>query len=134
MIRLQESWSTRKRIPILAAGIDLVKLYMRRLTSFNPYKSKLDVCSELLTRVSYYISLPSPDTSSSAWNIADKINELALHVFTPKRERCDRVKPLVDCMVREQKLKSSTLNTLNRKVRTRSMLAGLRRGNRGRDG
>ncbi|KAG1723328.1 hypothetical protein EDB19DRAFT_2043812 [Suillus lakei] len=65
----------------------------------------------------------TPDTSSSTWKVANKINELSLQVFTPDREENDSVKPMVNILWEgERKLKSSTLTTFNKKVRV--MLAG----------
>lgn len=65
----------------------------------------------------------TPDTSSSTWKVANKINELSLQVFTPDQEENDSVKPMVNILWEgEQKLKSSTLTTFNKKVQV--MLAG----------
>lgn len=65
----------------------------------------------------------TPDTNGSVRKIAHKINELKMHVFTPGRKTNTTVKPVVDSLASgEQKLKSSTLATFNRKVQ--SMLAG----------
>ncbi|KAG1873853.1 hypothetical protein F4604DRAFT_1582361, partial [Suillus subluteus] len=65
----------------------------------------------------------TPNTSSSVWKVANKLNELELHVFNPDRKENDSIKPIVDVLTEgKQKLKSSTLVSFNKKVR--EMLAG----------
>ncbi|KIK76079.1 hypothetical protein PAXRUDRAFT_36944 [Paxillus rubicundulus Ve08.2h10] len=65
----------------------------------------------------------TPNTSHSVRKVAYKLQELELHIFVPDRMGNDSVKPVVNILTsREQKLKSSTLATFNRKVR--SMMVG----------
>ncbi|KAG2110649.1 uncharacterized protein F5147DRAFT_526263, partial [Suillus discolor] len=60
----------------------------------------------------------TPNTTPSVWRVANKINELGLHTFNQDRKENDSVKPITDVLAEgEQKLKSSTLSTFNRKVR-----------------
>ncbi|KAG0695544.1 hypothetical protein DFH29DRAFT_1083321 [Suillus ampliporus] len=65
----------------------------------------------------------TPNMTPSIWRVANKVHELGLHMFNQDREENDSVKPVIDVLAEgEQKLKSSTLSTFNRKVR--EMLAG----------
>ncbi|KIK38000.1 hypothetical protein CY34DRAFT_91720, partial [Suillus luteus UH-Slu-Lm8-n1] len=65
----------------------------------------------------------TPNTTPSIWRVANKVHELGLHRFNQDREENDSVKPVIDVLAEgEQKLKSSTLSTFNRKVQ--EMLAG----------
>ncbi|KAG2044371.1 hypothetical protein BDR03DRAFT_849365 [Suillus americanus] len=59
----------------------------------------------------------TPNTSSSVWKVANKLNELELHVFNPDRKENDSIKPIVDVLTEGKwKLKSSTLVSFNKKV------------------
>ncbi|KAG2349493.1 hypothetical protein BDR05DRAFT_871931, partial [Suillus weaverae] len=59
----------------------------------------------------------TPNTTPSVWRVANKIDELGLHAFNQDREDNDSVKPIADVLAEgEQKLKSLTLSTFNRKV------------------
>ena len=65
----------------------------------------------------------TPDTTASVYKILSKVNELALHVTTPNREGSNTTKLVIDALaLGEQKLKSSTLTTFNKKIW--SMLVG----------
>jgi hypothetical protein len=42
----------------------------------------------------------TPDTSSSVWKVANKLNELELHVFSPDRKENDSIKAYRGCAYR----------------------------------
>ncbi|KII90886.1 hypothetical protein PLICRDRAFT_106916 [Plicaturopsis crispa FD-325 SS-3] len=66
----------------------------------------------------------TPDTSASVWKVYNKVQELELHTFTPHRDGNDSTKPTVDILLAgEKKLKSSTLSTINKKIR--SLVSGV---------
>jgi hypothetical protein len=61
----------------------------------------------------------TPDTSDLVWKVADKVRELELQIFKLQRQNHDNdnVKPVVDLLLAgEQKLKSASLATFNKKV------------------
>ncbi|KIK77060.1 hypothetical protein PAXRUDRAFT_36838 [Paxillus rubicundulus Ve08.2h10] len=65
----------------------------------------------------------TPDTSACVNKIAHKVGKLRLHQYNPLREENEEFKPVVDAFYTgEQKLKSVTLSTFNRKVK--NMIAG----------
>jgi hypothetical protein len=65
----------------------------------------------------------TPDDTASITNIAYKINELVLYEYQPNRAENHMVKAVADALsIGEKKLKSLTLLTFNKKVR--SMIAG----------
>ncbi|KIJ06386.1 hypothetical protein PAXINDRAFT_45026, partial [Paxillus involutus ATCC 200175] len=64
------------------------------------------------------ITHTTPDNSASISKVAHKVNELALHRFTLDRDGNGSIKPVINTLASgEQKLKSSTLATFNKKVR-----------------
>ncbi|KAF8834574.1 hypothetical protein BDN67DRAFT_985220 [Paxillus ammoniavirescens] len=69
------------------------------------------------------ISHTMPDMSAAINKVAHKVSKLELHIFKPDRLENDSIRRVVDTLAAgEQKLKSSTLATFNRKVR--GMMAG----------
>jgi hypothetical protein len=67
----------------------------------------------------------TPDTSDLVWKVADKVRELELQIFKIRRQNHDNdaVKPVADILAKgEQKLKSASLATFNKKVHT--LIAG----------
>lgn len=65
----------------------------------------------------------TPDTSASIRKVAYKLGELRLHIPCTEQANNTRVTPVVNVLASgEQKLKSSTLVTFNRKVR--AMISG----------
>ncbi|KAF9222112.1 hypothetical protein BS17DRAFT_838783 [Gyrodon lividus] len=69
------------------------------------------------------ISHATPDMSAAINKVAHKVGKLDLHVFKPNRLENDSIRPVVDTLAAgEQKLKSLTLATFNRKVS--GMIAG----------
>lgn len=63
----------------------------------------------------------TPDTSDLVWKVANKVKELELQIFKLQRQGHDNdtVKPVVDILAAgEQKLKSASLATFNKKVHT----------------
>lgn len=65
-----------------------------------------------------------PDTSDLVWRVANKAKELNLSKFQKGREGNDLMKPTVDILAAgERLLKSSTLATFNKKVR--SLVSGI---------
>lgn len=60
----------------------------------------------------------TPDTSQSVWKVAHQIRELGLDKFKSGREGNDSAKKTINILsLGEQRLKSSTLATFNKKVR-----------------
>ncbi|KAF9234843.1 hypothetical protein BU15DRAFT_78605 [Melanogaster broomeanus] len=74
--------------------------------------------------ISYHgITHTMPDTIAAIKKVSSKVSELELHSFKPDRAENSLVRPVVDTLATgEQKLKSATLATFNRKVR--GMMAG----------
>ncbi|KIJ05902.1 hypothetical protein PAXINDRAFT_20870 [Paxillus involutus ATCC 200175] len=65
----------------------------------------------------------TPDMAAAINKVAHKVGELELHIFKPDRDENDSIRPVINTLATgEQKLKSSTLATFNRKVR--GMIAG----------
>ncbi|KAF7345728.1 hypothetical protein MVEN_01592900 [Mycena venus] len=65
----------------------------------------------------------TPDTSHLVWKVQQKVANKGLHDFDPCRPNNHRQKPTVDILkMGEAKLKSSTLDTFNKK--TMAMIAG----------
>ncbi|KAF8837838.1 hypothetical protein BDN67DRAFT_1026024 [Paxillus ammoniavirescens] len=63
------------------------------------------------------ITHTTPDNSASISKVAHKVNDLALHRFTLDRDGNSSIKPVINTLASgEQKLKSSTLATFNKKV------------------
>jgi Family of unknown function (DUF6589) len=61
----------------------------------------------------------APDTSALVWRVANKVAEHGLHKFQGGREGNDVVKLTPDLLaIGQQRLKSSTLATFNKKVRS----------------
>ncbi|KII90706.1 hypothetical protein PLICRDRAFT_70357, partial [Plicaturopsis crispa FD-325 SS-3] len=64
------------------------------------------------------ISHTTPDTSASVFKVRDKILEFGLITFQKNREGNDTAKPTTDILLSgEKKLRSSTLKTVNKKIR-----------------
>ncbi|KII89519.1 hypothetical protein PLICRDRAFT_109156, partial [Plicaturopsis crispa FD-325 SS-3] len=60
----------------------------------------------------------TPDTSASVWKVFHKVQELNLLKFDADRDGNDATKATVDILKSgEQKLKSSTLGTFNKKLK-----------------
>lgn len=60
----------------------------------------------------------NPDTTAAVRKIAHTVRELELGCYKPDRDGNGTVRPIVDTLaVGEQKLRSSTLTTFNRKVK-----------------
>lgn len=62
-----------------------------------------------------------PDTSDLVWKVANKVHELELQIFKLNRQGNDNegIKPVINILAAgEQKLKSASLATFNKKVHT----------------
>ncbi|KAF8419233.1 hypothetical protein L210DRAFT_3307192, partial [Boletus edulis BED1] len=89
----------------ISAAVDLLRHVQKQVGK------SLDISYHGITHV-------TPDTSASVNKVAHKVGELKLHTFLPHREENSRIRLVVNSLaLGEQKLKSATLATFNRKVR-----------------
>ncbi|KIJ57647.1 hypothetical protein HYDPIDRAFT_44852 [Hydnomerulius pinastri MD-312] len=103
-------YATWDRLGDISAVVDLLQHVQKRVGR------ALGIAYHGITHI-------TPDTSAAVNQIAFKVGELGLHTFNPTRTEDGSVKPVVDTLASgEQKLKSATLATFNKKVK--SMLAG----------
>ncbi|KAF8132995.1 hypothetical protein EV363DRAFT_1583268 [Boletus edulis] len=94
----------------ISAAVDLLRHVQKQVGK------SLDISYQGITHI-------TPDTSASVNKVAHKVSELKLHTFLPHREENSRIRLVVNSLaLGEQKLKSATLATFNRKVR--AMMAG----------
>ena len=79
----------------------------------------MDFARSSLGFVYHGITHITPDTSTSVHKISNRVYELALHVITPNREGGDTIKPVIGTItLGEQKFKSSTSTTFNKKIQS----------------
>ncbi|KAN0073711.1 hypothetical protein V8E55_011965 [Tylopilus felleus] len=85
-----------------------------------------NVCKQVgqALKIAYHgISHMTPDTSAAIHKVTLKINELELYTIKPNRSENSFVKPVLDTLaLGEQRLKSSSIATFNKKVQ--AMMVG----------
>ncbi|KAF9045232.1 hypothetical protein BJ165DRAFT_1346600, partial [Panaeolus papilionaceus] len=97
--------STWDRLGNISASVHLIKKLKRQvsLTMSSSYQSKTHT---------------TPNTDHLVWLVANDIQDKKLDAYNPNRRNSSKVVAVVDGMaVGEQKLKSSTISTFNRKVK-----------------